>query len=149
MLALLVLASLMFITAFDIIARSFGHSVPGAYQISEIMEVWMICLAWPVTEMMKGHIDMDLVVSRLSSPAQNRIEIFTNLVTLGIFSLIVWQGMALVKRNFELGELVSIIQVPLYPFQLVIPVAAAINCLVLIGRLAKLLGNKKVFITTV
>lgn len=138
--SLFMIAALMFLTAVDVIGRYFGHSVIGAYQISEIMELWLICLAWPFTESVKGHIDMDIAVSRLSRPAQHRIEVFGNFVTLGVFCLITWQGMVLVKRNFELGELVPIIQIPLSPFQLVIPVAAATNCLVLIVRWLRSLG---------
>lgn len=142
MLGLFITAGLMFLTAFDVTGRSFGHSVPGAYQISEIMEVWIICLAWPVTELVKGHVEMDIVFTRLSRPTQHRIEIFTNLLTLGIFCLVIWQGITLVKRNFDMGELIPILQIPLYPFQVVISIAAAVNCLVLVVRLLGFFGYK-------
>ncbi len=141
-LSLVVLAALMFMTAFDVLGRYVGYPITGAYQLSEIMEVWIICLAWPITELARGHIEMDIVFSRLSASQQRRIEVFDNLAVLGIFSLVTWQGMALVQRNYELGELIPIIQIPLYPFQLIIPLAAAANCLVLLVRLAGLLRKR-------
>ena len=142
MLGLFITAGLMFVTAFDVTGRSLGHSVPGTYQISEIVEVWIICLAWPFTELVKGHVEMDIVFTRLSRPTQHRIEILANLLTLGIFCLIVWQGIVLMKRNFNLGEVIPILEVPLYLFQVVIPAAAAVNCLVLIVRLLGFFGYK-------
>ena len=142
MLSLFITAGLIFLTAIDIIGRYFGHTVPGTYQISGIMEVWIICLAWPFTELVRGHVEMDIFFIRLSPPTQHRIEILTNLLTLGIFCLVVWQGISLVKRNFELGELIPILEIPLYPFQVVISIAAAVNCLVLVIRLLGFFGYK-------
>ena len=132
------LAGIMFLTVADVLGRYLGHSIIGAYQVSEIMELWMICLAWPFAEAIDVHIRMDVVVSRFSKRAQNKIDIFTYILTLGVFCLIAWQGFELVKRNFELGELVGIIGIPLSPFQVVIFIGAGANCLVLFSKLLKL-----------
>ena len=132
------LTGIMFLTGADVLGRYLGHSIVGAYQISEIMELWMICLAWPFAEAIDVHIRMDVVVSRFSKRTQNKIDIFTYILTLGVFCLIAWQGFELVKRNFELGELVGIIGIPLSPFQVVIFIGAGANCLVLFSKLLKL-----------
>lgn len=132
------LAGIMFLTVADVLGRYLEHSVIGAYQISELMSLWMICLAWPFAETIDVHIRMDVVVSRFSKRTQNKIDIFTYILTLGVFCLIAWQGFELVKRNFELGELVGIIGIPLSPFQVVIFIGAGANCLVLFSKLLKL-----------
>ncbi|HBE44457.1 MAG TPA: hypothetical protein DDW17_03135 [Deltaproteobacteria bacterium] len=138
--SMVIVAGIIFLTAFDVIGRFFGHAIRGAYQISEISEVWVICLAWPFTEMVNGHVFMDIVYTRLPRPAQHIIEVFTNLLTLAVFCIIVWQGIVLVNRSYSLGEVIPIMEIPLYAFQVIIPLAAAVTCVILIIRLTRLIG---------
>ncbi len=135
--SMILLASVTLLTTVDVVGRQFGHAITGAYQMSELSLVWIILFSWPLTEATKAHVNMDIVVSRLSKRTQRRIGFLGDCLALVAFCIIVWQGVVLVKRNFGLNEMIPIVEVFLYPFQIVIPAAAAINCLVLITRLCE------------
>jgi len=140
---LVLLAGLMFLTAADVIGRFFGHAITGAYQISEIMQVGVICLAWPFTTAILGHVRVEFFVLKLPAWIKNKINILNHLIAVLIFALIAWQGIELVKRSWELGELVGIIEIPLFPFQVVISVGASINCLVLLVQLGNFFAKSR------
>ena len=141
--SLFLLAALMFLTAADVTGRSFGNPIRGAYQISEILQVAVICLAWPLTTSAMGHVRLDLLVSRFSPWLQNKIDFLTTFLSLLVFVIITWQGVVLARRTIELGDLIAIIDIPLYPFVFVIPVGAFLNCLVLLIQLRNLLKEAR------
>jgi TRAP-type C4-dicarboxylate transport system permease small subunit len=140
--SMILLACVTLLTTLDVLGRQFGYSITGAYQISELSLVWIILLSWPLTEATSGHVDMDIVASRLSKKTQRRVAYLGNCLTLAAFCVIVWQGVELVRRDFGLNEMIPIMDIPLYPFLVVIPVAAAINCLVLIAHLRQLFNKR-------
>ena len=141
--SLIILACLMFLTAADITGRLFGKAIKGAYQMSEIMQVAIICLAWPFTTANFGHIKVEFFMTRLPSWIQNKINIFTHILSVVVFGLIAWQGIVLVKRSRDLHELIGIIDIPLFPFQVVIFIGAFVNCLVLLVQLGYLFTQSK------
>lgn len=136
---LLLVLVLAFLTATDVTGRFFGHPIRGSYQISEILQIALICLAWPFTTAGVGHVSLDLVVSKFPNWLQNKIDIFTHSLSLVVFAVITWQGVLLVQRCADLGDLVPIISLPLYPFLVVIPVGAFANCFVLFSQIRDLL----------
>ena len=138
MVALVILTSLMFLTASDITARFFGNAIDGAYQISEIMQVWIICFAWPFTTANFAHVRLEFFIQKFPSWLRHKIDILNNLIVVLIFGLISWQGIELVKRSRELHELIGIIEIPLFPFQVAISIGAFANFLVLLVQLGNL-----------
>lgn len=128
------LAGLMFITAADVIGRGIGYLIIGSYQIMEIMQVGLICLAWPMTTSKSGHVRVDFFLLKFPEWIRIRIEVVNNLIVAAIFGILTWQGIELVQRSWELNELISIIDIPLFPFQLVVPVGAAVSCAISIAR---------------
>lgn len=142
-LGMAILAGLMFLTVADISGRAFGRSLSGAYQISELVQVGLICLAWPFATDTGAHVRVDFFLNRLPSRLQHTINIITSAVAVAIFGIISWQGIALVKMTRELGEVVGIIGIPLYPFQIFIPVGAFITSIVLLMQLIKLIRKRE------
>ena len=137
--SLAVLAGLMFLTAADIIGRGLGRLIVGSYQIIEIMQVGLICLAWPLTTGKMGHVRVDVLLGKFPQKLRNKVEIFNHAVCAVIFAIISYQGVALVKMSWDLNELISIINIPLFPFQVVVPLGASLSCLVLLLQIVKLL----------
>ena len=141
--SLAVLTSLMFLTAADIISRGLGQLIVGSYQIIEIMQVGFICLAWPFTTGKMGHVRVDVVLGKFPQRFRNKVEIFNHAVCAVIFAIISYQGVALVKMSWELNELISIIDIPLFPFQVVVPLGASISCMILIIQTVNLLRQPR------
>jgi TRAP-type transport system small permease protein len=137
------LLGVMFFTTADVTGRFFGRPIPGSYQISELILVWIICLAWPFTTGAKGHVRVEILLSKLSPPMRERIEFFALLLTLCIFGLILWQGIEMVMMSLRLNDMVSIIDSPLYPFQIVVPLGAFLVCTVLLTQIVQLISGRK------
>ena len=136
--ALALLAVLMFLTATDVTGRFFGYPIRGALQMSEMMQVMIICLAWPFTTATMGHVRVDFFVSHFPLWLQNKIDIITNILTLFVFILIAWQGVILTMSNMEMGDLVAIINIPLFPFQIIVVIGAFVNCFALVVQIINL-----------
>ena len=142
--AMAILAGLMFLTVADIGGRVLGCSLRGAYQISELIQVGLICLAWPFATDTGAHVRVDFFLTRFSPRLQHAINIFTCAIAVIIFGIITWQGIALVKMTRELGEVVGVIGIPLFPFQIFVPVGAFLTCIVLLMQLVKLIYKREI-----
>lgn|GEM_PF-4922194 len=136
--SMVLLAALMLLGATDVIGRFFGHPVKAAYQFSEIMQVWVVCLAWAFTTTVMGHAKLDLLVARFNPRAQRLIDLTTTSIALIVFALIGWQGIDMVNSSLKMGRLVDIIFIPIFPFQIVVTIGAFFNCLVLIMQIINL-----------
>ena len=139
------LVGLMFLTTVDVIGRFFGHAVIGSYQISELIQVWILCLSWPLSMRLKTHVSVEFFRSRFPDALSKIIELISHILILSVFAVLGWQGIKNVILSKELGDFVSIIDVPLYPFKFAIPVGALIACPVvlftIITSLTKLTSN--------
>jgi len=137
------LAGVMFFTAVDVVGRYFGHPIQGSYQISELILVWIVCLSWPYLTEKKGHVRVEMLVSKLPPRMQGGIGLLTHLLGLCVFGLIVWQGIEMVKMSIRMNEQVGIIDISLYPFQIVVPLGALLVCPVLLIQLIQLVTRQK------
>lgn len=142
-LSMAILAGLMLLTVADIGGRAFGLSLRGAYGISELLQVGLVCLTWPFATDTNAHVRLDLFINKFPHWLQHKVNIFTCAIAVAIFGIISWQGIALVKMSCELGEIVAIVGVPLYPFQIFVPVGAGITCIVLLIKLIKLIRKRE------
>lgn len=143
MISMVLIVGVMFFTTTDVIGRFFDRPILGSFQISELILVWIICLAWPFTAGVRGHVRVEIFISRLPQAVQDVTGLFINLMVLGIFTLLVWQGIETIKFTIEMRELVSIIEIPLYPFQFAVPIGALLTCFVLLIQLVKRVRNLK------
>lgn len=143
MVSMALLMGVMFFTTADVTGRYLGHPIPGSYQISELVLVWIVCLAWPFAAGTKGHVRVEILLSKLPPRIRETLELLTSLLTLCIFGLIFWQGIEMIMMTIRLNELVSIIDVPLYPFLVVVPLGALLVCPVLLVQLAQSVAGRK------
>lgn len=142
--AMLFTMGLMFLTAVDVIGRFFGRPISGSYQISELTQLWIICLAWPLTVSMSSHVSVTFIISRLPTIAKQIAGVLVNFVAMAIFAIIAWKGFEMVMRSREQAELVNILDIPIYPFQIAVPIGAALSFLVYLVQLVFLAAGRNV-----
>jgi len=95
----------------------------------------VVAFALAYTQVHKGHVSVDLVISRFSPRVQAVINTITYFLGLGIFSLITWRSI-IYAESLRLGGFTSsALYIPIYPFVYVIAFGSAILCLVLIYNL--------------
>ena len=66
-----VLAVMMFLTATDVTLRYvFNRPIPGAFELTEFLMATLVAFALAYTQVHKGHINVDLIISRFPPRAQ-------------------------------------------------------------------------------
>jgi TRAP-type C4-dicarboxylate transport system permease small subunit len=108
------------------------------------MMVGLVFFSLAYAQSQKGHIAVDIFVSRFPESIQNAIKILNYLITLFILALITWMS---IERGFELktvNEVSGTLQIPVYPFVFVVALgSAAMGLETLINLIAKLKGRVK------
>ena len=119
---------MMLLTVTDVVGRrAFNQPVYGAYEISEFMLVIVVFFSIVHCEFLKGHVTIDLVVSRFRQRTQDIIDTIMYLIFLVTSCLLIWRlwlyGTAVLRNNIVSG----VLEIPVYPFVFV----AALGCVLL------------------
>lgn len=122
-----VLCLLMFLTSADVFMRYlFNRPIKGAFELAELMMVVTVFFALAYTESKKKHIRVELLVDRLPQRSRAAIDAFTSLLSLGIISVIIWQGALSSHESALSGEHSAILQIPLFYFKALVPLGALV-----------------------
>lgn len=137
------LIPLMLVTAADVLGRDvFNHPIPGTVELSQYMLAIFILLGIAYTQQVKGYVEVSVFTSRLPFHAQSILNIIATLLSLFIFSILVWQGWVV---GIEERTVSDMLRVPQYPFRILVAVAAFLTCLELLinlGNAAKKLVRR-------
>jgi TRAP-type C4-dicarboxylate transport system permease small subunit len=124
------LVVLMLITGIDVFGRYVLHKpLLGAFEISELALALVIVLGWGYTQSVKGHIDIDLLYSRLPLTVQTFLDFLIPLLGLCLFSFISWQAIIFVSDSLGWHETTEMMGIPVWIFKLMIFVGAISICL--------------------
>ena len=124
---------LMVTGAADVIGRYlFNAPINGTMERGQLILALMVFLSWGYTQVKKGHVNVELFISHFPPRLRLMTDLFTTLVTLGLFIIIVWQSTIMAIETQRSGEVVYVIHWPLAPFQLFVPLGGIVLCLVLV-----------------
>jgi len=137
-----VIALMMMLTVADIIGRRFlSKPVSGTYELSEFLLVIVVFFSIAHCEFLKGHITVDLAVSRLQPKTQDIVNSIMYLFFLVMFCLLTWQlylhGMKVWRNGLESG----ILGVPVSPFVFVAALGCCLLSLVVLTHLLLFLAG--------
>lgn len=137
-----ILALMMLVTFTDVFGRYvFNHPLTGSYELTEYMMVIVIGFGLAYCAVVKGHITIDIVVSRLPQQAQAIIDSATCLIGLGLFCLITWQMAIHLKEHFISGIASVVLLIPTFPFIAALTLGSAMFTLVLLTHLTEFLSQ--------
>lgn len=77
---------------------------------------------------------MDLLVARLPRRAQAIIDALTCLLSIGVVSLIAWQGAVQAESLWHSGHVSGVLHIPHFPFLIVLVIGCAVFDLVLVAN---------------
>jgi len=124
------LIPLMLITSADVLSRDlFNHPIPGTIELSQYILAVFILLGVAYTQQVKGYVEVTLLTSRLPLRARSILSIIAILLSLFIFSILIWQGWVV---GIEERTVSDMLRVPQYPFRILVAVAAFLTCLELL-----------------
>lgn len=127
-----VILTLMMVLVFtDVFLRYvFNSPLSGSVELIEIMMALSIALGMGYTGITKGHISVELLVSRFSPRKQAALDVFHFLVATTLFLLMSWktaqQALVVGRRHVT----TTVLEVPIYPFVWVLSVCAGLLGLV-------------------
>jgi len=126
-----VFAAMMVLTAGDVFARfSFRRAIPGTV---EVMSNYLMVAATflPLAYGMiggSGHITVDFLVSRLPPRLRFPLETIGLLLSLGIYSLIVWYTGIGALHAWKSGDTMVNVKLPLWPARALLPIGGFLLC---------------------
>jgi TRAP-type C4-dicarboxylate transport system permease small subunit len=131
------LFAMLLLTTSNILLRKFGKPIYGAYDYVCFISTIVVAFAIANCAVKRGHTQVELLVARFSRRAQGIVDSITGILSLGIFSLITWQSVALGNDMRRAGELSMTSLEPFYPYIYAIAFGCALLCLVILVGLMK------------
>lgn len=133
--------AMMVLTTADVIGRSFRRPIPGTFEIIGFLCVVVVAFAIAYTQILRGHISVEIVVSRLPQRAQGIIGSIMCLLGLSLFILLAWQSIGLARDVWVSGWVSPTEKIPFFPFIYGIALACVPICLVLLVEFLKSLAK--------
>ena len=136
------LVILMLLTLLDVTLRGFRHPIAGTYELVAFMGALVIALAMPLTQRARGHIYVEVIVSRLPRRARDAFHVVTRLMVICLFAVI---GLNLLKYGLTLmknGEVSLTLQLPFWPFAFAMAAACLLQCLVGVGEIIRIFRGR-------
>jgi TRAP-type C4-dicarboxylate transport system permease small subunit len=130
--------AIVLLTCSDVIGRYLGHPVQGSYDIVSIMGVFLIGFALPRTAWEKGHVLVDILVSKIPKAAGIILALTTRILAIALFVLITWNLVDMGASFFKTKDATMTIGIPFYPAAYALALCTFVQCLVLIADIARI-----------
>jgi len=126
-----ILLGMMLLVTGDVIRRlAFKSSIHGTTELVEFMMVGLLYFTLANTQAIKAHINIEIIVERLSPTTRLLCEVISYFLGLILFSLITWQGVKSSVYAWKINEITfGVIKFPLFPSKVIIPIGSFILCL--------------------
>lgn len=133
--SLLGLVAMTTVTVVDVAGRYlFNRPLPGALELSELLMVFLVFGAFAVTELRNGHVDIDVVVTKLSPRWQALSETFAVLLSTAFWGAITWRTALHAQNVWHAGETTPNLSLPIAPFVWVATAGTLLFTLALVAR---------------
>lgn len=128
-----IIALMMLLTVGDVAGRRiFNRPVPGAYELGSYMLVIVTFSSIVYCQFLRGHVRIDLVVSRLRQRTQDVINSIMYVFFLVAFCLLTWRLCLYAMGDWRAGIISGVLEVPTFPFIFVAALGCALLSLVVL-----------------
>jgi TRAP-type C4-dicarboxylate transport system permease small subunit len=131
-----VLGAMVLLTVADVLMRLFlDRPIRGALEIVEFLMVIVVFSAIAYTGLLKGHIVIQILPSRLPERPRAILDSIADLISIGFCCLIIWQGIAQAQMTRLKNDISGVLSIPISPFYYVLVVGVALMVLVFLANL--------------
>ena len=131
--ASIILFLMMVLTILDVVLRKlWSKSILGTVEMTEFLLVFVIFLTLAITEIMNGHVKVDLVMSGFSERVQGVVDMITQLICFILTVLITWSALVYSEKLRVSAEVTQDLWIPVFPVIYVVAFGCAILCLTLL-----------------
>jgi TRAP-type C4-dicarboxylate transport system permease small subunit len=127
-----VLILMMLLTVMDVVLRFFKKPIPGTYELVALAGGVLIAFAVPQTSKEHGQITMDLFPEGRYMVLKNIFFVFTRILGIVFFALLTWYLFQKAGDLRRMGDVTTILNVPLYPVAYGIALCFFVESLVLL-----------------
>ena len=125
--ASVVLFLMMLLTITDVFLRKvFNQSILGTVEVSEFMLVVLIFFSLAHTEVLDGHVKVDLIMSRFGRRTQGVVDMIIQFACFILSGLITWSTAVYSEKMRASGEVSQDLWLPIYPFVYIVAVGCAV-----------------------
>ena len=135
------LVGMMLLTSGDVVGRYIGYPIKGTYDVAGLLGALVVALPLGYTQMLKRHVAMEFMETHGSRLIRTVTSVIVSLLGIGVYALIAWRCFLLGSKFWAVGRVSDTIEIPIYPFVYVVAFGCALNCLVLLIDLYKLLAE--------
>jgi TRAP-type transport system small permease protein len=134
------LLAMMMLTVADVFMRYvFNHPILGALELTEYMMVPVVFLGLAWCARQGGNVKVDLVTERLGLGIQRFLDAITHLIGVIVAGVISWENFGEAVQSWKAHKASDMLEVPAYPFYLVLAVGCLLLCVVLLIQLIHVL----------
>ena len=124
LLAGLALAAMMVFAVADMVLRGMGRTIAGSYEIIGWLSAAAMALALGSVQQHRGHVAIDLLITRLRPGWRAAIELAMSLCALLLFAVLTWYLAAYGRTLQETGSLSETLRAIVYPWVYVVAAGA-------------------------
>jgi len=139
--AQLAVMAMMLLVVGNILLRVVWKPILGTYDFVGFIGAILIAFAIAYCAVLRGHIQVELLVARFPERVQAIIGSITGILSFGIFALITWQCVVLGNNMWRLGQVSATAHLPFSPYIYGIGFGCALLCLVILVDLIKSLAK--------
>ncbi len=144
LIGMILLVILMLIGTVDVLGRYlFNHPLKGAYEYSELLLAGVVFFSLAYALSIDGHVRVATIVSKFKPKSAAIIGIAMSSLALITFILISYQGTMLAYKSWISYRQIDVINLPIAPFQLLVPLGCLAVCLELVLQITNLSRNLK------
>lgn len=133
---------MMVLTIADVVLRkTISRSILGTVEVTEFMMVVLVFFGLAQTEILNGHVKVDLVMRRFGDRVQGVVDAITQFICFLLFGTATWATLVYSSTMRASKEVTQDLWIPKYPFLYVVAVGWALLGLVLFIKLLMALGK--------
>ena len=141
--AQLVLFVMMFITFIDVVGRYLGRPLPGTFELTELAMSVLFFYSIGHTQVHKGHIRVEILMSRLPAHWRRKIDLVTTAASFMVATLFTWQIAVHAQRLREAGTVSGVLKLPVFLFAAIAAVGSFLYVLALLADWLSILTQEQ------
>jgi len=135
------LLAMILLSCANIFLRIVWKPIPGTFELMGFFGALATALALAYTQMMRGHISVDILVNMFSQRMRKRINVFNNIIFMCFFAIVAWHMGKYSNTAWKSGEVTETLHIIYYPFTYCIALGCTVLAFVFLVEILKFIFN--------
>jgi len=137
------LLGMVVLTCANIVSRVVWLPIRGTFELMGYFGAVVAAAALAYTQLHRGHIAVNVLISRFSRQTQRRLNAFNNAACTLFFALVTWQMVLKAHGFMTTGEVSETLRIIFYPFTYMVAAGCGVMTLVFLVDFLNAMANRK------